>query len=49
MNNIKEMYNVIEQAQLNVEEVEEALQKRKSGSLQVLVVLSSLDGITEQS
>ena len=49
MNNIKESYQVIESAQLNVAEVEEAMKKRKSKSQQILVVLSSLENITEQS
>jgi len=49
MNSIKETYQVIESATLNVAEVEEAMKKRKSKSQQILVVLSSLDDITEQS
>ena len=49
MNNIKESYQVIESAHLNVAEVEEAMKKRKSKSQQILVVLSSLENITEQS
>lgn len=49
MNSIKETYQVIESTQLQVSEVEEAMKKRKSKSQQILVVLASLDGITEQS
>lgn len=46
---IKASYQVIESAQLNVAEVEEVLKKRKTKSQQILVLLSSLENITEQS
>ena len=42
-------YQVIECAQLDVSVVEDEIKKQKSSSQQVLVVLSSLDDITEQS
>ena len=45
---IRDQYHVIESAQLNVAEVEQAMRKLKS-SQKVLVVLSSLDDITNQS
>ena len=48
MNSIKETYQVIESSVLSVSEVEEA-KKKKSRGQQFLVILSSLDGITEES
>lgn len=46
MQSIKETYLVLESTELDVSTVEEVL-KKKGSKQRLLVVLSSLDGITE--
>ena len=49
MDRVKETYNVIEQNQLNVGQIESKIASDASKRSRLLVVLSSLDNITEES
>jgi len=49
MESIKETYKVIESKTLDVSEIEETLKRNGSKGHKSLVILSSLDNITEES